>query len=59
MIVENVAGAGGLIGIRQVVKQSTPEGSTLLAASNTVALSPVFKKDPGYDPAKDLVASVT
>lgn len=55
VVVENMTGAGGLIAIRQVAKQSQADGYTLMAASNTVALAPVFKKDPGYDPAKDLV----
>ena len=55
VIVENVTGAGGLIAIRQVARQAPADGYTLLAASNTVALVPAFKKDPGYDPARDLV----
>ena len=55
VVVENVTGAGGLIAIRQVARQSAPDGYTLLAASNTVAMAPAFKKDPGYDPLKDLV----
>ncbi|HSV79571.1 MAG TPA: tripartite tricarboxylate transporter substrate binding protein [Ramlibacter sp.] len=54
VIVENVTGAGGLLAIRQVAK-SPADGHVLLAASNTVALAPAFKKDPGYDLAKDLV----
>ena len=55
VIVENMTGAGGLIAIRLVAKQAAPDGYTLLAASNTVALAPGFRKDPGYDPTTDLV----
>jgi tripartite-type tricarboxylate transporter receptor subunit TctC len=55
VIVENMTGAGGLIAIRLVAKQAAPDGYTLLAASNTVALAPGFRKEPGYDPATDLV----
>jgi len=38
-----------------VAKLSAPDGYTLLAASNTVAMAPAFKKEPGYDVNKDLV----
>jgi len=55
VIVENVTGAGGLLAIRQVARQAAADGHVLLAASNTVALAPAFKKDPGYDLSKDLV----
>ena len=55
VVVENMTGAGGLIAIRLVAKQAAPDGYTLLAASNTVALAPGFRKDPGYDPTTDLV----
>ena len=55
VIVENMTGGGGLIAIRLVAKQSAADGYTLLAASNTVALAPGFRKDPGYDPTTDLV----
>lgn len=55
VIIENVTGAGGLLAIRQVAKRSAADGYTLLAASNTAAMAPAFKKDPGYDLAKDLV----
>lgn len=55
VIVENVTGAGGLIALRQVSRQAAADGYTLVAASNTVVLLPAFKKDPGYDPVKDLV----
>jgi len=38
-----------------VAKLSAPDGYTLLAASNTVAMAPAFKKEPGYDVNNDLV----
>lgn len=55
VVVENVVGAGGLIGIRQVLKNSPADGYTLVTASNTMALAPSFSKEPGYDPAKDFI----
>jgi tripartite-type tricarboxylate transporter receptor subunit TctC len=55
MVLENVGGAGGLIGAGKVVK-STPDGSTLLLASNgQITIAPLIYKDMGYDPAQDLV----
>lgn len=54
VIVENNAGASGLVGIRQV-KNALPDGYTLLASANTIAQLPAFKMDPGYDLAKDFV----
>jgi len=55
VIVENVAGAGGLIALRLVSKQVPADGYTLLVSSNTAVLAPAFTKNPGYDPVKDLV----
>jgi len=54
VIVENRAGADGLIGIRSV-KTAPPDGYTILAASNTFAQNPALKTDTGYDVAKDFV----
>lgn len=53
VVVENVTGAGGLVALRQIARQAPADGYTLVAASNTVVLLPAFRKDPGYDPAKD------
>ena len=52
VIVVNRAGAGGIIG-GDYVNRSTPDGYTLLAASNgPLSLGPVFRKPP-YDAQKD------
>jgi tripartite-type tricarboxylate transporter receptor subunit TctC len=54
VIVENQAGGGGLIGIRNV-KNAPADGYTILAASNTFAQNPALKIDAGYDVAKDFI----
>ncbi len=56
IVVENVTGAGGLVALRRIAKQTPADGYTLVAASNTVVLLPAFNKEPGYDPVKDLTA---
>jgi tripartite-type tricarboxylate transporter receptor subunit TctC len=52
VIVENKAGADGLLGIRYV-KGQPADGYTLLGAAGTVAIQPAVKLDPGYDLVKD------
>ena len=52
IVVENVPGAGGLLGIRQV-KGAPADGYTVLAVANTIAQAPAFRLDPGYDVEKD------
>jgi tripartite-type tricarboxylate transporter receptor subunit TctC len=55
VIVENVAGAAGLLATDRVVK-SAPDGYTLLVSSpGPVAVGPYLRKAP-YDPLKDLTA---
>lgn len=54
IIIENRTGADGMVGIRYA-KGVPADGYTLLAASNTVAQLPAFKKDPGYSLEKDFV----
>ena len=55
MIIENVAGAGGRIGTRDVARAS-PDGYTLLlGGTNDNAIAPVLYKSLDYDPAKDFV----
>lgn len=51
-IVDNRPGGNLLIGTR-IVQKSPPDGYTLLAISNTFAISPSVIRDPGYDPGKD------
>jgi tripartite-type tricarboxylate transporter receptor subunit TctC len=48
VVVENKAGAEGLIGIR-FVKGAPADGYTILAVSNTFAQIPALKNDAGYD----------
>lgn len=54
IVVENRAGAGGMIGTDAVAK-SAPDGYTILAASSgPVTINPLVQKAP-YDPERDLV----
>jgi tripartite-type tricarboxylate transporter receptor subunit TctC len=56
VLVENVAGADGIIGTR-VVKSAAPDGNTLLIASSSQqVLNPLLYKQPGYDPLRDFEA---
>lgn len=52
VIVDNRAGADGLVGTRAVMT-AKPDGYSILAAAGTFAIQPSVKKDPGYDPLKD------
>lgn len=52
VIVDNRPGADGLLGIR-AVKAAPADGYTILAAANTVAQLPAFKRDPGYELERD------
>lgn len=52
-VIENRAGAGGLIGAQSIV-HSPPDGYTLMAGGmSTHVLSPAASKNPGYDPIRD------
>lgn len=54
--VENIAGASGLLGWRNVAA-ATPDGYTLLMAENAVAIRPGFKDmTPTFDPVTQLDA---
>ena len=58
MIIENVAGAGGRMGTRDVAR-AAPDGYTLLlGGTNDNAIAPVLYKSLDYDPAKDFCAGV-
>jgi tripartite-type tricarboxylate transporter receptor subunit TctC len=54
IIVDNRPGAGDNIGIAAGAK-ATPDGYTLLLASNTITMSPSLFKNLGYDTNKDLL----
>jgi tripartite-type tricarboxylate transporter receptor subunit TctC len=55
VVVENKAGAGGVLGV-QVLAKSPPDGDTLgIAASGALLLSPNLPKDPGPDLLRDIV----
>ena len=52
-VVENRAGAGGIIGA-QLVARSDPDGYTLMGAGmSSHVLAPAANKFPGYDPIRD------
>jgi tripartite-type tricarboxylate transporter receptor subunit TctC len=54
VVVENKAGAGGMIGTREVV-QARPDGRTIgIANTATMAINPHLFSNAGYDPLKDL-----
>ena len=56
MVIDNVAGAGGVVGTAKVAR-ATPEGYTLLVApDSTIVIAPLVTPDAvKYDPLKDLV----
>lgn len=54
VVVDNKAGAGGMIGTRDVV-QARPDGRTIgIANTATMAINPHLFVNAGYDPLKDL-----
>jgi tripartite-type tricarboxylate transporter receptor subunit TctC len=52
VVVDNRAGASGLVGVR-LVAGAPPDGYTLLAMSNTFTTAPALIQNVGYDPVKD------
>ena len=52
VIVENRAGAGGMIGT-SVVAAAPPDGYTLLLVSSTFTINPAIKKSMPFDPIRD------
>jgi tripartite-type tricarboxylate transporter receptor subunit TctC len=52
MVVVNVGGAGGTIGLNQAAK-ATPDGYTLVTATPSLTINPYIQKDIAYDPIKD------
>jgi len=54
IVVENRAGAGGIIGT-QFVAKAPPDGHTLLISSNQIAMIPPLYEKAPFDPVKDFV----
>jgi tripartite-type tricarboxylate transporter receptor subunit TctC len=52
VIVDNRAGAGGIVGAASVAR-ARPDGYTLLLASTSVIYGPLLQKSPAYDSRKD------
>jgi tripartite-type tricarboxylate transporter receptor subunit TctC len=52
IVIENIAGAGGIIGMAEVAR-SLPDGQTLLYYNDAVALIPFIFAKPGFDTLKD------
>lgn len=54
VVVENVGGAGGLIGMQRAAR-AEPDGHTLVFGNmGVMAASAALNPDPGYDPRRDL-----
>ena len=55
VLIENITGAGGLIGLQRFLK-SPPDGSTLFTGSiSSHGINPVLTKNLPYDPVNDFV----
>ena len=57
MIVENIGGAGGTIGIVQAAK-AAPDGYTLLSATPSIGINPHIQKNVAYNTLRDFVPVV-
>jgi tripartite-type tricarboxylate transporter receptor subunit TctC len=55
MVIENRAGAGGILGFADVAK-ADPDGYTIVVSSTSMGTGMVLHKSLPYDPAKDLVS---
>ncbi len=55
MVIENKAGAGGIVGFADVAK-ADPDGYTVVTSSTSMGTGMVLHKSLPYDPAKDLVS---
>jgi len=58
IVVENRAGAGGLIAA-QTVAQATPDGATLLWSGEVALTQAVLQRNPGYDALRDFTPIAT
>ncbi|HWI80572.1 tripartite tricarboxylate transporter substrate binding protein [Ramlibacter sp.] len=59
VVVENKAGAGGVIGTQAFVKEKADGYTILLATSSTNAAAPYLYSKPGFDPALDFTPVVS
>lgn len=57
VVVENMGGAGGTIGVN-LVARAEPDGYTLLAATPSLTINPYIQKDIAYDPARDFATVI-
>jgi len=57
VIVENIGGAGGTIGIVQAAK-AAPDGYTLLSATPSIGINPHIQKNVAYNTLRDFVPVV-
>lgn len=55
VVVFNVGGAGGTLGLNQAAK-AAPDGYTFVTATPSLAINPYIQKDIAYDPIKDFDA---
>ncbi len=54
VVVENIAGGGGNIGVERAIK-ATPDGYTLLlSGSSPIVINPSLLDKPSFDPVRDL-----
>ena len=51
-VVDNIGGAGGIIGVNQVAR-AAPDGYTILTATPSITTSPYLQKGANYNPVKD------
>jgi tripartite-type tricarboxylate transporter receptor subunit TctC len=52
MVVVNIGGAGGTIGLNQAAK-AAPDGYTFVTATPSLTINPYIQKDIAYDPIRD------
>jgi tripartite-type tricarboxylate transporter receptor subunit TctC len=55
LVVENVGGAGGIIGAR-ALKRAAPDGYTLGVLANQHVINVHLYREPPYDPSRDFTA---
>ena len=56
VVIDNRAGAGGMIGMQLAAKAPADGYTLLMGSSSNLAIGPALQPNPGYDPAKDYAA---